>query len=159
MEIKLLEAEVEDIIFEEQDLEQYSIKCIGRQVAFGKAGIVDILGWDRERKCWVIVEIKRDRLCSKAYAQGMRYRDWLEGQLANRAASRGIGFKKPYTLLIGAELADELNFISDICRGDVSQGGCCYSLFQVEPVLNLNWFSPAQRRYAEHQDKLPTKLL
>ena len=149
MKIELLESEVEDVIFEGQLLEKYNIKCVKRQVKLGGAGIVDILGWDRSRKCWVIVELKRDTVCTKAYAQGMRYRNWLDEMMDERSCGRQRPYNKPYVLLIGQHLADELNFLPSIWRDEVEYGGCAYDLFKVKPVLDMGWHSVAQREYNE----------
>jgi hypothetical protein len=151
MEIKLLETEVEDIIFEEQLLEEYDIRCVKRQVKLGGAGIVDILGWDRSKKCWVIVELKRDMVCTKAYAQGMRYRSWLDEMLYERQRHRQRPYTKPYVLLIGRHLADELKFLPSICSDKVEYGGCAYDLFKVKPVIDMGWHSTAQREYNENK--------
>jgi|14_taG_2_1085336.scaffolds.fasta_scaffold04053_6 hypothetical protein len=142
MEIKLLEAEVEDYIFERQLLETYSIKCIRRQVRFGVAGIVDILGYDKQRRCWVIIEIKRDALCTKAYAQGMRYRNWLSNYLMEKHFKRGGVVDEaavanlPYVLLIGASLCHELRFLAHACV-NTFYGDACYLSYSVQPKLEL----------------------
>ena len=139
MEIKLLETEVEDYIFEGQLLETYGIKCIDRQVRFGVAGIVDILGYDRLRKCWVIVEIKRDGLDAKAYAQGMRYRNWLSNLLLEKHTARGGEVdlcNLPYVLLIGSGLSEDLRFLSEASPAKFL-GDACYLKFNIEPRVTL----------------------
>jgi len=151
MEIKLTEKEVEDYIFEKNGLEDYSIKCVGRQVQMGDAGIVDILGWDRESKTWVIVEIKRDGLDAKAYAQAERYRSWLHEYMDVRSAGRCKPFNPPYTLLIGGELADDLRFLKDLTDNDTrSAMNGFYLFYNVSPTVHLGrYVSKKARQYQE----------
>ena len=142
MKIEITEKEVEDIIFEGQLLEERGIKCVKRQVQMGNAGIVDILGYDRNRRCWVIIEIKRDSLNAKAYAQGVRYRNWLSQYLVERDGQRGMELDDamrnlPYLLLIGKELSYDLRFLSTREKDDGFLGHECYLRFDVEPRLRL----------------------
>jgi hypothetical protein len=153
MEIKLLETEVEDYIFEGQLLESYGIKCIKRQVKFGGAGIVDILGWDRFSKRWVIVEIKRDGLDTRAYAQGMRYRSWLSDYMDHRSCDRQKPYREPYVLLIGATLHEDLRFLRDI-EDDQHRDSrhSYYAIFNINPKLELGNFSSTHAN--EYHDDL-----
>ena len=162
MEIKLLEAEVEDIIFEGQLLETYGIKCIKRQVRFGVAGIVDILGYDTKTKRWVIVEIKRDNLCAKAYTQGMRYRNWLANYQLDKHVDRGGSMSEglgslPYVLLIGASLSDELRFLANAHTGEF-HGDACYLVFGIEPKMTLaSSYNSNEYRWAMHEESVTSK--
>jgi len=142
MKIEITEKEVEDIIFEGQKLEKHNIKCVQRQVRFGVAGIVDILGYDRCNKRWVIIEIKRDTLDAKAYAQGMRYRDWLSDYMDHRSCDRLRPYRDPYVLLIGCNLHEDLRFLRDI-NEDVNRDSrnSYYALTHIEPVLSLGCYS------------------
>lgn len=130
------------MIFEGQRLEAYDIKCVQRQVQMGDAGIVDILGWDRRNKTWVIVEIKRDGLDSKAYAQAMRYRSWLNHYLDVRSCERRKPYREPYVLLIGSSMSDDLRFVGDITDNeDRSAVQSYYLLYNVKPSLWLGQFT------------------
>lgn len=151
MEIKLLESEVEDYIFEEQGLEEYGIRCVSRQVQMGDAGIVDILGWDRLSKTWVIVEIKRDGLDARTYTQAERYRLWLHEYMDARSCKRYKPFNPPYMLLIGTVLADDLRFIKDLTdNDDRSAMNDYYLLYNIKPQLQLGRFvSKSARQYHE----------
>jgi hypothetical protein len=142
MKIELLESEVEDYIFEEQLLEEYGIKCVKRQVNFGSAGIVDILGWDRHNKRWVIVEIKRDGLDTRAYAQGMRYRSWLSDYMSHRSCDRQKQYREPCMLLIGSTLHEDLRFLRSI-EDDQHRDSrhSYYAIFNINPKLELGNFS------------------
>jgi hypothetical protein len=142
MKIELLESEVEDIIFEGQLLEDYDIKCIKRQVKFGSAGIVDILGWDRYNKRWVIIEIKRDGLDARAYAQGMRYRSWLSKYMNYRSCERQKSYNEPYILLIGAGANEDLRFLKAIGDDeDRDSNDSYYTIFNINPMLELGNFN------------------
>ena len=152
MEIKLTEKEVEDYIFEKNGLEEYNIKCVSRQVQMGDAGIVDILGWDRESKTWVIIEIKRDGLDAKAYAQAERYRSWLHEYMDVRSTRRCKPFNPPYTLLIGSELTDDLRFLKDLTDNysDRSAMYGFYLFYNVSTRVHLGMYvSKKARQYQE----------
>lgn len=151
MEIKLTEKEVEDYIFEKQGLEEYHIKCVGRQVQMGDAGIVDILGWDRWNNTWVIVEIKRDGLDARAYTQAERYRSWLHEYMDARSCKRRKTFNPPYTLLIGTDLADDLRFAKDLTdHFDRTAMNDFYLIYNIKPQVQLGRFvSKSARQYRE----------
>jgi hypothetical protein len=146
MRLEISEKEVEDIIFEKQLLEQHDIKCVFRQKNLGVAGIADLIGWDRENKTWVIIEIKKGVIDAKAYAQAMRYQQALCRYLDERCRP----FNPPYILMIGGSLADELRFLTDIVDDQTrSSLKSYYTCFMVEPKLRLNYHLAAQVDYAD----------
>lgn len=157
MEIKLTEKEVEDYIFEKQGLEQYNIKCVGRQVQMGDAGIVDILGWDRENKTWVIIEIKRDGLDSKAYAQAMRYRSWLSYYMDYRSCESRKPFNEPYVLMIGTSMSDDLRFVKDLTdNAHRSAREAFYLLYNIAPQVQFGRFT--MKRADSYSEALMTDI-
>ena len=156
MRLEISEKEVEDIIFEKQLLEQYDIKCVFRQKKLGVAGIADIIGWDRENKAWVIIEIKKGTIDTKAYAQAKRYQRWLTGYLKKKTLAQDRNWtklvnRKPYVLLIGDSMSDELRFIKPLNddEGYRTSEMDYYTVFKVEPRLNIHWSSTSQLEYNE----------
>lgn len=156
MKVEISEKEVEDIIFEKQLLEQYDIKCVFRQKKLGVSGIADIIGWDRGNKTWVIIEIKKGAIDTKAYAQAKRYQRWLTGYMKQRSVAQGrhwgrIADHKPYVLLIGDSMSDELRFLKPLNDDDGYRTSDLeyYTVFNVEPRLKIDWLANSQLEYNE----------
>jgi len=156
MKLEISEKEVEDIIFEKQLLEYHNIKCVFRQKNLGVAGIADLIGWDRANKVWVIIEIKKGTIDAKAYAQAKRYQRWLTGYMKKRVIAQDrncIKFEhhKPYVLLIGDSMSDELRFLKPLNDDDGYRTSDLdyYTVFKVEPRLNIHWSSTSQLEYNE----------
>jgi len=156
MRLEISEKEVEDIIFEKQLLEQHDIKCVFRQKNLGVAGIADLIGWDRKNKAWVIIEIKKGTIDAKAYAQAKRYQRSLTGYMKKRVLAQGRNFikfeqHKPYIILIGDSMSDELRFLKSLNDDDGYRTSDLdyYTVFKVEPRLNIHWSSTSQLEYNE----------
>ena len=108
----------------------------------GDAGIVDILGWDRQTKTWVIIEIKRDGLDSKAYAQAMRYRSWLSDYLYVRSRERECPYNEPYVLMIGTGVSDDIRFVRNIEYSDTRNvRNAYYSIYNIRHEVALGHYS------------------
>ena len=134
----LSEEDVERIIVEQMLLESRGLRVLTRQYNCGCAGGADILAYSKEMKCYVIVEVKRDKICPKAYAQLHRYCAWFE-RVKNR---RVIG------LLIGKSMDDQLRFMK---RWDPWQQGnlpiTSYTLYNFSVEISLDWFDKRQQSF------------
>ena len=72
--INLSEKELEDFLCSNNNLEKYlGLKFIARQVSIPPVGIIDILAYHKESKCWVIIELKKDSLDALAFCQLSSY--------------------------------------------------------------------------------------
>lgn len=152
------EKQVEDYIFKNQLLAEYGVRCIARQVRFGAAGTVDILGYSKGLCSWVVVEIKRDRVDAHAYAQLNRYLEWFSRVKCRNALG----------LLIGESMDDSLKFVPPVYCEGWNQAGVCHALFEVTPIVELDQYSTASKKYlditteeegAEYQEILRRRAL
>lgn len=107
--INLSEKELEDFLCSNNNLDEYlGLKFIARQVSIPPVGIIDILAYHKECKCWVIIELKKDLLDTSAFCQLSSYLNYY------RTTKSYIKFKnfrrerKFCGLLIGRNLDSNL---------------------------------------------------
>lgn len=77
--INLSEKELEDFLCSNNNLEKYlGLKFIARQVSIPPVGIIDILAYHKESKCWVVIELKKDLLDASAFCQLSSYLNYYK---------------------------------------------------------------------------------
>lgn len=66
--------QLEDFLCSGKNLEKYlNLKFIARQVAIPPIGIIDILAYHKDSKCWVIIELKKESLEESGFCQLYSY--------------------------------------------------------------------------------------
>lgn len=73
----VLERELEDVLAARPEILGEPLLVVGRQVATGMGGIVDLLAVDAE-SCVHVIELKRDRTPREVVAQVLDYGSWVE---------------------------------------------------------------------------------
>ena len=104
----------------EDDLQEY-LKTNWETTAFGEeweiiespanvgdAGEIDLLAHHRKEDCWLVVELKRDKISDKTVGQILRYMGWIKENLANNKVVRGI--------VIVHEIDKKLNYSASVLR-------------------------------------------
>jgi hypothetical protein len=151
MQITFLERELEDFLCTGKNLEKHlELRFIARQVNIAPAGIVDILAYSKQSKCFVIVELKKELLDSSALLQGLAYlryyRDVRGFNLVHRRKSRKFSL-----LLIGQNLSSDLTKVINYSDEDTyfNDQECYYKLFNLnfEKGVSFDYFSKEQENY------------
>ena len=141
------------IDFDEKDIEDYlctdgnlfkhlDLKLIARQVKIFDF-YIDILAYSKLEKCFYIIELKKNDLNAKAYAQVKKYKRLLEIKYFKKH-----NFK---TLLIGQNLAEELFFLVENYQRSKDEYleniNDYYALFNYdfESGISFAWFNKQQR--------------
>jgi len=152
IEINISEKELEDFLCFGENLEKYlGLKFIARQVQIPPAGIVDILAYDKESKCFVIIELKKDLLDANALIQGMAYLKYYQEikKLNYFTMSRKRNFS---LLLIGKNLDDNLiKIIKLLHEQEIEDNKIYYKLFglRISSGINFDFYNVKQETYDE----------
>ena len=123
------EKDIEDFLCEGDNLELYlNLRFVARQVEiFGFR--IDILGYNRLDKCFYIIELKKDELNSKAFAQAFKY-----FRLMNIKYNIKTGEKHRFKiLLVGQNLNSELvGVTANYIQCSESNATYLYTLFSYD---------------------------
>lgn len=143
------EKDIEDILVE--DCPHFiGLKYIRRQFRI-PVGIIDILAKGIEnRGTYYVVEIKKGKLDASAFAQVLRYSQWLTSEFSKDGRRAFI------PLLIGQELGDDIVHLCEYFEPEEHPGVCYYGrvfyrLFDFCPRsgVTFTWYNNIQRRYRE----------
>jgi hypothetical protein len=160
IEINISEKQLEDFLCFGKNLEKYlGLKFIARQVSIPPAGIIDILAYNKQSKCFVIIELKKDLLDTSALIQGMAYLKYYQdvrklndfknyfkkefGETKNRKRSFSL-------LLIGKNLDNNLIKIIDyLDEQELQDNKIYYKLFGLNILsgIDFNFYNQNQENY------------
>lgn len=94
------ERDIEDFLCTDNNLEEYlDLKYVDNQVKIDRF-FIDILAYSKYEKCFYIIELKKDELNARAFAQALKYIRLMNIRYKNK--------HKFKMLLIGHDLNDEL---------------------------------------------------
>lgn len=162
MQINFTEKELEDFLSNKQNLkEHFNLEFIARQVMIPPAGIIDILAYDRDSKCFVIIELKKGLLDSDALIQGMSYLKYYQ-DVRKRNYIYNKRDRKFALLLIGQDLNSNLAKVvnDNNIDGVFDDGEIYYNLFNFDLNLGVNftYYSPNQNDYESKINDVYTTL-
>lgn len=156
IEINISEKQLEDFLCFGKNLEKYlGLKFIARQVSIPPAGIIDILAYNKQSKCFVIIELKKDLLDTSALIQGMAYLKYYQdirklnyfkkefGETKNRKRNFSL-------LLIGKNLDNNLiKIITHLYDQELEDNKIYYKLFGLNILsgINFNFYNQSQEDY------------
>lgn len=153
--INLSEKELEDFLCSDNNLEKYlSLKFIARQVSIPPIGIIDILAYHKESKCWVIIELKKDSLDTSAFCQLSSYLNYYRKTKSFIDVKNFHKERKFCGLLIGSSL--DINLIKCVDYSDFSCHVITYRLFRftLENGIKFSYCNPEQLSLQNKLDNL-----
>lgn len=144
IKIDCKESDIEDILAKHLD-EKLNIKYLDRQYRT-PVGIIDIIAKSHtDKNCYYVIEIKNGTLGSDAYAQVLRYCNWMNSE----ESKDGKRYFIP--LLIGDFLSEQLNHLCDYFDDDGGYGrhnikDVLYRCFKFDPMtgISFNYHSTTQ---------------
>ena len=145
--INLSEKELEDFLCSNNNLEKYlNLKFIARQVSIPPVGIVDILAYHKESKCWVIIELKKDSLDASAFCQLSSYLNYYKKTKSFINYKYFQRERQFCGLLIGNDLDSNLIKCVDYYSG-VNCNIINYRLFSatLENGIQFDWYNNEQQ--------------
>lgn len=154
-----------EIDFQEKDIEEYLCRNGNLTKWFPNLVVVkqqfkifdfyiDILAYDKERKCFVIIELKKGELNASAAIQALRYKECMKRKYYRH---------RFYILLLGHNLNPELNYF--VKRYDPSIISYTYNVYyklydySFEEGINFNYICTSQVKTEDYLDKLQARMI
>jgi hypothetical protein len=160
MQIHFSEKELEDFLCQDNNLKKYlNLEFIARQVNIPPAGIIDILAYDRDSNCFVIIELKKDLLDSNALVQGMSYLKYYQNVRKFNCFQRRRRKRNFALLLIGQNLSQDLVKVVNHNEFDCifEDNNIYYTLFglDLKSGINFEFYNCSENEYNDLiQEKL-----
>lgn len=152
IEINCSEKDIEDFLCKENNLERHlGLRFLARQFTT-PLGIVDIVAYNKNTKRFVIIELKKDALDSKAFFQMERYRHYFKTSEHKKwfGAPPHKEERKFDCLLIGKDIAQDLYYSVEIwdCVDDLRYASMWYTCFSYgfDTAIAFNYSQPGQRK-------------
>ncbi len=158
IEINISEKQLEDFLCFGKNLEKYlGLKFIARQVQIPPAGIIDILAYHKQSKCFVIIELKKDLLDANALIQGMSYLRYYQEVRKINYLTISQSFGRPrkrnfLLLLVGKNLDNNLTkIIEHLCDQELKDNKIYYKLFglNISSGINFDFYDEEEGIYTQ----------
>lgn len=154
IEINCSEQDIEDFLCKDNNLYKYlNLRFLKRQVVT-PVGVIDIVAYNNNTKRFVIIELKKDILDSKAFFQLDRYRNCIQKIEYLRWEKRGASCKNFKDerifdcLLIGKNISPDLYYSVEHWDpdSDLLYARMWYTLFgyNFDTAMNFGYLQPAQ---------------
>lgn len=155
------EKSIEDFLCKDNNLEKHlGIRFLRRQYRTS-VGIIDILGYCKNKKKFVIIEIKKDEITSKSFFQINRYNfifNKLENDRWHNSYFNPIRRNRPFRkrvrkaelLLIGNSLHESLFYSVELWAADetLMYASTSYILYNIDEKseISFNYYSFKQNK-------------
>lgn len=139
LELNFAEKDIEDFLCFKDNLQEYlGLKYIKRQFPLYNS-FVDVLAYKKEEKCFYIIELKKDKLDSRAFVQALKYYKLFKIKYKNKHNVK--------ILLIGRNLEDSLLEVVEYFGSEnILNLPFLYTLydFTFKEGVSFSWYDRAQ---------------
>ncbi len=156
MQIQFSEKELEDFLCKDKNLEKYlGLNFVARQVTIEPMGIIDILGFSKSQKCWVIIELKKSLLDKDSIIQGLSYLNYYKSVSNYKDRFKDTSERAFKLLLVGQNLDNSIKKIVHHYNSSFSRDwDIYYSLFSLkfDEGVSVNYYNVHQKEISDKID-------